>query len=174
MAQAKAKKSVDLESGTVTFAFNTSEDTEPLVVNIAELPDEIKKQALLHGISQKVGDSYAGADDAEEARETAEGVIAQIMAGTWRAAGGGGGGGGPRTTVLAEALAKALNRDLDECVEMVADMDDKRRTELKKHPQVASVYAEIQAERAAAKAAKLAEKANEDAAAPSLASMLEG
>ena len=73
----------------VTFTFATGE-TE--VVKPADLPAEIQKQLMLHGLSQKLGDSYSG-EDADKCHAVFTGVLKNLTEGSWSARSGGGGGG---------------------------------------------------------------------------------
>ena len=68
--------------------------------------DGIKTRLAMHGYSQKVGDSYAGAETIEESASRAQAVIDQLLAGEWSQARASG-TGAPRTTMLAEALSRA-------------------------------------------------------------------
>ena len=153
MATAKCKKQVREDLSGVDFAFT---DGQVLAVNVDDLSDEMKLNLILHGISQKVGDSYAGAEDCEAAHKKAEDLIKRLLANDWktvRAA------GGSKTTMLCEALEMATGRAHDECVALLSEMDDDQKAALQQNDQVAAQMAVIRARRAAEKAEKLAAKA---------------
>ncbi len=158
-------KKIDTDAKVVVFAF-TNGDSH--TVALADFPDDIKTRFALHGISQKLGDSYASADGIDEAIEAFLGTLETTTKGDWstRAAGGGKG----RTTMLAEALAEATGQDLDAAVAVLAEQTDEGKKAIKAHPQVRAILERISAERAAAKAAKAA-KAAEETDAPDLGGM---
>lgn len=147
----KATKSI--EGDLLTIAFETG---ETILANLADIPADILSRLAMHGMSQKLGDSYAGVDGAEAA-EKANGVLTDLLAGNWstRVA-----ASGPRTTQLAEALAAATGKTLEEAAGVLENMDDEAKKDLRKHPQIKVHLAALKA----AAAAKAAEKATEAAA----------
>jgi hypothetical protein len=145
----KASKTVEGNVLTVDFV----DDTQ-VSCDLTKLPDEIKTQLALHGLSQKVGDSYAGADSIEAARAAAQRVVDDLIAGRWTAQRAGG-GGGPRVTQLAEALARVATASADlpdmsieEAVEVVSDMEDEQKKALRANAAIKAAMAEIKLERA--------------------------
>lgn len=157
-----AKKTVNVEDGTVTFDFGEAGQT---VINYDELPADIQRQLGLHGLSQKGGDSYAGAksacaesdmDPEVWSKGQVDSVAQQLAEGNWAVRAG---GGGPAITDLARALAEATGSDLEDAVERLADADKDTKNALRKHPDIASVLARIRRERAEAKEKELAGKA---------------
>lgn len=175
-----ATKKIDLEGRKVeiTFADGTAQS-----LSLNDLNDEIITRLALHGLSQKLGDSYAGAgtedDPVAVATAAVGGVIENLMEGNWtqRATGT----SGPRVTMLAEALSRATGKPVEECAELVNELKDAADTEdasdedkarfdaVKNHPAVKAEMSKIRAERAAAKAEKDAAKG---ADAPDLGSLL--
>lgn len=163
--QSIAKKSADFENGVVRFEFADGDTRE---ISLSDLTPEIVQNLALHGLSQKGGDSYAGAgteaDPLATAKANLDAVLENLKAGNWTVRTGG--TAGPRATMLAEAVARATGKELEECVEMVTELrtkaeaedasdDDKKRFQaLKDHPAVKSALSDIRAERAAAKAEK--------------------
>lgn len=145
-----------------TFPDETKETFDLTKVN-----DGIKVRLSLHGASQKVGDSYAGAaqsgvDPIEYAKQAVKDTIAQLYAGDWRAASA---VGGPRVNDLAVALSRVTGEPLegDEgTIALVAAMTDEDKKVYRKKPKIAAALALIAAERAAAKAAELVKKAEEE------------
>jgi len=158
MAKKASKKVTD--SG-IEIAF---ESGEALAVNLDQLDQSIVTKLAIHGLSQKLGDSYAGAE-ATEAYDLANNVAARLLAGEWTQAREG--GGVSRVSMLVEALAAATGKTADEALEVVKEMSEDQKKELKKHPAIAKELATIAAERAVAKA-KAAEKAAEGADIPAL------
>jgi len=146
----KATKKVDGDVISITF-----EHGEALEVNLANIPAEIQQRLAMHGLSQKLGDSYAGCE-VEEAAEKANAVAKDLLEGNWstRVA-----ASGPRTTQLAEALAAATGKTLEEAATAIEAMDDEVKKDLRKHPQIKVELTRLKAE----SAAKAAQKAAEDA-----------
>lgn len=144
-------------TGVIQFTF---EDNTVQTIDVNALSDDTKFRALVHGISQKVGDSYAGAKAEENplafAKKAAEETIAQILRGDWRAPSA---GGGPRVTDLATALSRVTGKPLEESVEYVGTLDDTQTKELRGKAKIKAMLAAITAEKAVAKAQKLAAEA---------------
>src|SRR3990172_663049 len=103
-----AKKSVDLDNGSVTFAF--ADAGEDITVSLSKVPEANQNRLALHGLSQKCGDSYAGAESVAEARESVLGVQEMLYSGEWSTRAP----GEPRTAVLAEALSRAQGITIEE------------------------------------------------------------
>ncbi len=146
-----AKKTVS-DTG-VHFGFV---DGEELHIGLGDLSDEIIHKLAIHGLSQKVGDSYAGAESIEEARGLASAVIKNLKAGLW-------GAKVQRGGKIIEALSRATGQDFETCLAKWQGMDKDEQAALRKHPQVKKALAEIEAERAA-KLAETAEEAEDDLA----------
>jgi hypothetical protein len=144
-------------TGVIQFTF---EDNTVQTIDVNALNEDTKFRALVHGISQKVGDSYAGAKAEENplafAKQSAEETIAQILRGEWRAASS---GGGPRVTDLAVAFSRVTGKTVEECVEYIGTLDEAQTKELRGKAKVKAALAAITAEKAIAKAKKLAEDA---------------
>ena len=156
MAEKKVAKTVGESS--VTFEFATGETVE---VNPGEFPAEIQRQLMLHGVSQKLGDSYSG-EDADKCHSIFAGVLKNLQEGNWTARSGG--GGSPRISQLAEALSRATNQPVEACVEKLAAMDDETKKAVRNHAQVKAALAEIKLEKAQADAKAAAEEAGGDVA----------
>ena len=146
------KASKTLTDNGVSIAF---ESGEVVAVELDQLSPDIVTKLARHGLSQKLGDSYAGAE-LNEAHELAQSVVDRLIANEWTQAREG--GGVSRVSMLVEALAAATGKTSDEALEVVKGMSEDQKKELKKHPAIAKEMATIAAERAVAKAA-LAEKA---------------
>lgn len=147
----KATKTIDGDVITIRF----EETNEELQVNINDIPAETISRLAMHGLSQKLGDSYAGAEVAESfARCSA--VAGDLREGNWstRVA-----ASGPRTTQLAEALAAATGKTLEEAAGKLETMDEDAKKGLRAHPQIKVELANIKARKATEAAAKAAEGA---------------
>lgn len=143
-------------TGVIQFTF---EDGRSLSIDANALAEKIKFRALVHGLSQKVGDSYAGAkaeaDPVAFSYEAAKGTIEQILAGDWKAARE----GGPRVTDLAKACAIVTGQTLEEAVAFVGQLDEDATKALRKKPKIAAALAKMAADKAIEKANKAAEAA---------------
>lgn len=129
------------------------ESGQQVSVQLTLLPDDILHRLALHGLSQKLGDSYAGAEP-DEAYELAQVVADRLMAGEWTQARSSTGPGTARASMLVEALASATGKDIEQALAVVFGMDEDQRKALKKHPAIAAELARLTAERAVAKAKK--------------------
>lgn len=119
---------------------------------------------FIHGGSQKVGDSYAGAKAEENPEVFAHGAagetIAQILKGEWRAARE----SGPRVTDLAVAASRVAGQSLEQAMEFLGTLDEEQTKAFRAKPKIKAALAQIAAEKAIAKAkaaAEAAEKAGE-------------
>lgn len=153
MADRKVSKTVDVDTGTITFVFATGEEE---TVDVTKLPAETQKQLMLHGASQKLGDSYSG-EDADKCHTILMGVLKNLQEGTWSARAGGG-GGSPRISQLAEALHIVTGQPVEDMVEKLSAMDDETKKGVRAHPQVQAALAQIKLEKAQKDAARLAEE----------------
>lgn len=160
---AERKVSKEVREGTVAFTFH---DGAELICDPSTLSDEMKNQLILHGISQKVGDSYSG-ENAENCETIASKVWETLTKGEWSTRSG---GGGPRISQLAEALARVTGQEVQECVGVLAEMDDDAKKDVRAHPDVKKAMAQIKLEKAQ-KDAESAAAAEGDDNAPDLGAM---
>lgn len=149
MVNIMAKQSIattDVIQGTLVITFANK---EKLTIDPSQLSDAIREQLVLHGLTQKVRDSFAGAKgDVNYAQAQAEGVAEALMAGEWNRRGGGAFGG----NLLAEAVARIKGIEISEARERLADLTDDQRDALKKSPSVKRMILTIKADRANAAA----------------------
>jgi hypothetical protein len=139
-----ANKRMDLEAQTVTIEFTDGRFVE---IPLAALTPEIVLHSALHGLWQKLGDSYAGAKgDVELAYAQCRTVADQLLDGNWNSPTRIGDGGQvfrDLVEVLVE-LAKARGEEIsrEEIKGLLKDLDKKQLAEIKKDPQVAHGLAE--------------------------------
>lgn len=127
---------------------------------IAKFPVNVQKCFAWHGLSQKIGDSFASAKgNIDEAIENVEALVEVLMAGTWVEKGE---GVGAAPSLVLEAVIRALKAEgqvVDDArVAKAAEtlkIKEKREGALK-DPKIAAAYAAIRAERAVAKAKEAA------------------
>lgn len=150
------KKVVNAEARSVTFDF---ENGKSATFDLSKVSPDILTRLALHGASQKIGDSYAGAGDSADpaayAEQAANETIAQLLAGDWRVTVS----GGPRTSDLATAISRLNGQPIETVVAGLAKANDDQKKELRKVPAIAAALAAIKAENAMARAKKLAEQA---------------
>lgn len=127
----------------VTFAFVNG---ETVTANIEDLPEDMVKRLAIHGLSQKVGDSYASAETIEEAISSANAVLNNLASNVWATKSVRGG-------KIVEALVAFSGKPYEECLTVYAKMDDKAKAVLRKHPSIKMELAKIEAKRAEATAA---------------------
>ena len=112
------KAEVNFDGDTLTIDFV---EAGSVVVDAAKLPEEIQHQLMLHGLKQKVCDSYSGIRG-QEAEDTANAVITQLQEGNWAVARSSGGGGAVRVTLLAEAIANISGKPIADVNAMLATL----------------------------------------------------
>lgn len=153
-----ADKSYDEETGTFSIVFTDGAESE---VDLDSLPAAIVRNLALHGLSQKLGDSYASVKgNVAEAKERYEAVLTQLRAGDWRKQREGG-EGVTRVTELAAAIARFRNAPVEKANALVAAATPEQKKTWQGNAQIKAIIATIRAEKAAAKAAAAAAKAGE-------------
>ncbi len=140
------KKPYDVETGEIRFVFE--DDGEDLVLNLSELSEKMCVNLALHGISQKAGDSGAGASREDDpigyAREMVGATLDTLRADVWTTRTP----GGVRITLLVEACARIRECSVEDMQEFVDGLDDAQRKKLNADAKVKTVVAEIKLERA--------------------------
>ena len=157
MSTIATKSLIDNDAGEavgVSFDFTNGNTFE---AEVADLPEAMITRLAIHGLSQKLGDSYAGAKQKGLSVDECEAGVRALWAalkagqfGTGRTSAGG---------KLLEAFirwAVDSGRTADEAKEAFADLTDDQKKELRKAAPIKAALAQIEAERAAA-AAKVAE-----------------
>lgn len=165
-----AKISRDEEAGVATLTYG--DDTQ-LVAELSALSQDIINRLALHGLGQKLVDSYASAKKAVEsgeyeseieyAKECSQEVWSNLTGGIWSAKRSG--SGGPRSSQLAQAIAEVTGQDLQEVINKLATLDEEVKKAYAKKPKVQIALLRIRAAAEAAKLAKLeavAEEAGDD------------
>lgn len=148
-----AEKEYDMDTKTVTIAFGNEKTVS---FELDRVSDDIRLQLALHGASQKIGDSYAGAKgNYAEAVASAQDVVDQLYAGVWRAARED--DAKPRLAELAEAISRIKNVPIEAATAAVEKGTEEQRKGWRSNAKVKSVIAQIRAE----KAAKALEEAGE-------------
>ena len=152
------KKDANHETGSVSFDFGNGRS---FTATLANLPDNIKQALMVHGLSQKLGDSYSGAlkavsdgeaDTVEQyAEECVQSVYATLQAGQWSATRTGG-GSAPRTPMVVEAIARVQGIAIEAAQAAYDRLTEDQAKQLARIQAVKDAVAIIKAERAAARA----------------------
>lgn len=141
---ATIKKAAITEHATGwTYVFNNEHS---VYADIGELNTDIQRQLMLHGLKQKLSDSYSGVSTDHEIEAAVKGVWNNLTKGLWNAGRSSLGG------IWVEAIARAAGVELEAALAKWNDMDEDTRKDVKKNPQVKQAKAEIELERAKAKA----------------------
>ena len=149
-----AKKVTDLTARKVDIEFTND---HVVTMTLKSLEKDIVTNLALHGLSQKLGDSYAGAESVDEAIERCTTIAERLQQGEWikpRES------AGPRPSMVVDAVVAALVANGEE-------VDDTRRAAIAEktkgkegreralaNPAIRAQYETIRATRAAKRAAK--------------------
>lgn len=143
MPKRRFVKQIEPETGRAIIDFGNAGKLE---ARVTELPEEIRATLVLHGLAQKLGDSYAGISDPARARAAAESVLARLKAGEWRARHGDGSASvSPTVIELARAVARVKGISEEEALEKVQRLDRKSRNLLRAHPAIMREIAKLRA-----------------------------
>ena len=119
----------------------------------------MKFRLIVHGASQKIGDSYAGANKEPKPVEFAKTAVAdtikQLVENSWRVTSS----GGPRVTDLATVYAQVSGDSIETAVELLASLSEEDIKVLRNKPKIKAGLLALTAKRAAEKAAAAAEAA---------------
>lgn len=145
-----------IENGTLTIVLGNGKSFS---ISKDEVDASIHDDVFMHGLSQKIGDSYASAKgDYAFAEENIQRVIDQMKNGEWRAARASGGGESkPRITELAEAIAQLKGVPVDAAVAALATKSEDEKKAIRNNAKIKLIIQQIRT----AKAAKAAEKAED-------------
>jgi hypothetical protein len=139
-----ASVTVNTEAGTLSFNFAHGAS---LTVSLSDLSLDIRHRLAIHGLEQKIRDSYAGASSPDEAYGLASKTVDALRAGNWTVRGS----SEPRpdsTEVLAQAVcaaAAAAGKLLDpEAVKAkIRGLDRSALARLRSDPRVAAELARL-------------------------------
>jgi hypothetical protein len=148
MANKIATKSINVEDMNVMFKFV---DGTTRTIALSDLSEGMVTHLALHGLSQKGGDSYSGAESVGEAVEKFNSTIDMLLNGDWSAGRSASGG------IWVDAIAAAADVSREEALAKWNAADDDTRKELKKHPAIKAAKAQIELERAKTKVASAGE-----------------
>lgn len=127
-------------SGTkITFTFS---DGETRNVDVTKFQDSVRESAAVHGMSQKLGDSYANSGgDVNWAKEQFDATLATLEGGSWSAERGSTGG------LWVDAVAAVRGIAREDALEVWRTLTEDQVATLKKNARVKAQYARLKAER---------------------------
>lgn len=157
MKIANKTKATDLTQAGVTWSWEDGTETNVL---LEDLSQNIVLELAMHGLSQKLGDSYASAMTVAEAKEKFNATLANLKAGMFNGARASGGTGGQDAIVLHKLMEGS--KTLEECQAAVKGWDKATKAQFNKRPDVKLAKAEIKLAAEKAKAAAI-EPFNDDA-----------
>lgn len=149
------KQSYFPEAERIEFRFSNGE-TVP--VDPDKFSEDLRRAAMFHGFSQKLGDSYASTKDVEEAYEKFMAMLEQVEAGNWLAERE---SAGPRISLVVKAIVAAkakMGVEADEATVAATykEMSKERQKTVLKDDRINAEYQRLRAEQAAERAAKAA------------------
>lgn len=126
-------------------------------LNPVDLADSVYKQAVYHGLKQKLVDAAAISRNPETGRsasiedkyQAVKAVYDRLIAGHWNAVRGEGGTGTGGLLFAALCRMYAGRKTEEELREWLGTKDKKAQAELRKNPKVAAIIEQIKAERGA-------------------------
>ena len=137
-------KKVAEDFSAVTFTFGNGKVHR---IEVASFDLVIQAQFASHGLSQKLGDSFAsnkGADDAEQRFLT---VLGSLRQGQWNAERGAIGG------LIVDAMVQVLGKPREDCLAIWQELDKDGQKALRANAQIKLAMAEIDLARKSAAAA---------------------
>ena len=152
---AQIQKVPDLDARTLTIVF-PADDVADLVCPVNDLPPISGLRLIVHGIKDKVGDSYSDcAKDYAKGRADAVKVWDQLVAGEWRAERK---GGLAVPTVFVEAVQRVYGKQgkektVEDVKAFLARKTREERKALRSRPDVKAYIKDIEKERADAELA---------------------
>jgi hypothetical protein len=148
------------EESVLSFNFANGEKVS---VDLNDLNEDISSQLLVHGLTQKCRDSFAGAKgDFAVAVAAVTKVIENLKEGQWNASRASGGDAKPRITELAEAIANIKKLPIETVQKAVEAAEDDQRKAWRKNGAVAAEILRIRAAKAQARAEKAAEAGTDE------------
>ena len=126
-----------------TFLADFADLPDAAWVQLAE-PDAISVWAMAHGFSQKLGDSYAAKDSAEECIDTVRELWQRLCTGAWDSETRGFG----INALLVEACMQVFGKGRDETKKILESMSATERLQLQVSDEVKATYDALLAKKA--------------------------
>jgi hypothetical protein len=161
----------DYDEETRTFSINFA-DGASAEVPLDSLPANIVNLLALHGLSQKLGDSYASVKgNVADAKAKFEAVLTQLRNGEWKKAREAG-EGGSNVTELAQAIAQFKGAPVEKAVAVVAKATPEQIKAWRGNAKIKAIIAEIRARKAAERAEKAGKEAGKETAESDLSDLV--
>jgi hypothetical protein len=156
MAKKNAIVSTVVEDGLITFHV---EGQPVLPLSIAQLSDEVRNRALIHGLVQKVSDAAALGKDATPADKHAAmaAVVYRLNSGDWNKRGESDGSTAPAGIIRRAFVefAVAAGKPETDANAYYEGLDRKAQLALRNIPEIADIINRIKSERGANASAKV-------------------
>lgn len=142
--KAKVKKFAGVNAGTpeVKFYFNNGEQRTFVC------PPDLIAKAAAHGLSQKIGDAFAGVADVDDCVQAFDEMAGRLEKGEWNAereVSGGVSG----YSVLARALAELSGKPMDEVKVKLGTLSAKEKLQLRSNAKLKPIIQRLEEEKAA-------------------------
>lgn len=134
-----AKKVIDTDAKTVTIEFA---DGRKISVCANDLTPDIRDAAMMHGLSQKLGDSYSSKKSVTDAYDAVDATAQNLIGGNWNGARSTAGG------FLAAAIAEHTGGDIDAIRAKLSGMDEKQKRAIRDNPNVTAIIKRMELEAA--------------------------
>lgn len=131
----KATKVVDTEKRTVKFTFT---DGTSFVAELDKMDEGMVSRLALHGLAQKLGDTYAG--DVESPEHEVRGMFEELASGEWSTRKP----GEARTALVVEAMSRLLKISIADAQARWDDADDEAKKDTRNDPRVKREVLSIQ------------------------------
>lgn len=139
MAKQNSVCKKEVRGDVIVFTFSDGTVKE---VDTSKFSDEVQRHARVHGIAQRLGDSYAGSGgDVDWAKEQFEAVSIVLEGGSWSAERGSTGG------LWVDAVAAVRGIAREDALEVWRTLSEDQVTALKKNARVKAQYARLKADR---------------------------
>lgn len=142
--KSKVKKQTGLNPDTgaplVVFYFSNGQ------MRKFECPENLITKAAAHGLSQKIGDAFAGVDSVDDCVLAFDEMTERLGKGEWNAerevASGAGG-----ASVLARAIAELTGKDIESVRAKLKTLSPKAKTQMRSNPQLRPIIERMESEK---------------------------
>ena len=141
-------KSPFIEDGVVKVRFDFVNGE----VRVFTMPEALMLRFAAHGASQKLGDSFAGVADLDDAIQTYDENADRLAKGQWSEESSGGGNTG--SSVLQKALMEVTGKSAEDIRTFLANKSQKEKLALRSSPKIKPTVDRLEAEKLARSAGK--------------------
>lgn len=144
-AQKFLAKAADLATMTATFTLGNGSKVS---LDVGALPETVRKQLMLHGALQKIGDAAAGSSKSNDflgALAKMQAIVEALQAGDWSVKGNG-------ETDLAVAVSRVMGITAEEATAKLESLSEEQYKAIMSHAAVKEQLLLIKADRAKAQA----------------------